>query len=119
MRPGIKLVNGLKSRLQWLDFTKVIPWEKTMPLAGETKSKIVKKFQRGKADTGSSEIQIALLTERITELTEHLKSFKKDNHSRHGLLMMVSKRRRLMKYLKNSAKERYQALIQTLGLRDQ
>jgi len=90
-----------------------------MPLAGEKTAAIVKKFQRGKADTGSSEIQIALLTERISQLTAHLKDFKKDNHSRHGLLMMVSKRRRLLKYLKNTASERYQALIQTLGLRDQ
>ena len=82
-------------------------------------AEVVKKHQRGMNDTGSSEVQIALLTNSINHLTEHLKVHAKDVHSRHGLLMQVSKRRRLMKYLKRTAKDRYLALIQLLGIRGQ
>ena len=78
----------------------------------------VAEFQRSPNDSGSSEVQIALLTKRINELTEHLKIHKKDNHSRHGLLQMVSDRLSLMKYLKRKNAPVYQALIKKLNLRD-
>ena len=77
-----------------------------------------KKFQRSPKDTGSPEVQIALLTNRINELTEHLKIHSKDNHSRHGLLQMVSNRRSLLKYLKTENAEIYKNLIADLNLRD-
>jgi small subunit ribosomal protein S15 len=80
---------------------------------------VVKKHQRAKNDTGSSEVQIALLTARINQLTEHLKSNKKDVHSRHGLLQMVSNRRSLLKYLKRKSLDTYKTLIEKLNLRDQ
>lgn len=82
----------------------------------DNKSKIIKKFATTKGDTGSPEVQIALLTERIKELTGHLKVHKKDNHSRKGLLKMVSKRRRLLAYLRGSAEDRYRVLIKSLDL---
>ncbi len=82
----------------------------------DNKTKIIKKFATTKGDTGSPEVQIALLTERIKELTEHLKVHKKDNHSRRGLLKMVSKRRRLLNYLRTSVEDRYRALVKALGL---
>ncbi|MBP9702063.1 30S ribosomal protein S15 [Candidatus Woesebacteria bacterium] len=85
-------------------------------LKDDNKSKIIKKFATTKGDTGSPEVQIALLTERIKELTEHLKVHKKDNHSRRGLLKMVSKRRRLLNYLRTSVEDRYRALVKTLNL---
>lgn len=85
-------------------------------LKATSKTTIIKKFATTKGDTGSPEVQIALLTERIKELTEHLKVHKKDNHSRRGLLKMVSKRRRLLNYLRGSVVERYQTVIKTLGL---
>ncbi|EKD94148.1 MAG: hypothetical protein ACD_27C00030G0003 [uncultured bacterium] len=82
----------------------------------DDKSKIIKKFATTKGDTGSPEVQIALLTERIKELTEHLKVHKKDNHSRRGLLKMVSKRRRLLNYLRTNVEDRYRTLVKTLNL---
>lgn len=82
----------------------------------DKKSKIIKKFATAKGDTGSPEVQIAILTERITELTEHLKLHKKDNHSRKGLLKMVSKRRRLLNYLRGKAEDRYRTLLKSLNL---
>lgn len=85
-------------------------------LKNDNKTKIIKKFATTKGDTGSPEVQIALLTERIKELTEHLKVHKKDNHSRRGLLKMVSKRRRLLNYLRTSVEDRYRALVKTLNL---
>ncbi len=85
-------------------------------LKNDNKSKIIKKFATTKGDTGSPEVQIALLTERIKELTEHLKVHKKDNHSRRGLLKMVSKRRRLLNYLRSSVEDRYSSLVKTLNL---
>ncbi|MCI5819736.1 MAG: 30S ribosomal protein S15 [Acidaminococcus sp.] len=81
------------------------------------KQEIITKFGRKEGDTGSPEVQVALLTERITELTEHLKVHKKDHHSRRGLLMMVGQRRNLLEYLKKTDIERYRALISELGLR--
>ena len=81
------------------------------------RTEIIKKFARKEGDTGSPEVQIALLSARINELTEHLRVHKHDNHSRRGLLMMVGKRRRLLDYLAKKDIERYRALIAKLGLR--
>ena len=88
-----------------------------MALTPEEKQKIIKKFAIAKGDTGSPEVQIALLTEKIKRLTKHLKLHKKDKHSKKGLLAMVSKRRRLLNYLKEKDKKRYQALIKKLKLK--
>lgn len=82
----------------------------------DKKTKIIKKFATAKGDTGSPEVQIAILTERINELTSHLKLHKKDNHSRKGLLKMVSKRRRLLNYLRSKAEDRYRTLLKSLNL---
>ena len=81
------------------------------------KQEIITKFGRKEGDTGSPEVQVALLTERITELTEHLKVHKKDHHSRRGLLMMVGQRRNLLESLKKTDIERYRATIEKLGIR--
>ncbi len=83
----------------------------------ERKEKIIKTYKRDEKDTGSPEVQIALLTERITELTEHLKVHTKDNHSRRGLLKMVGKRRNLLNYLAKKDIERYREIVEKLGLR--
>ena len=88
-----------------------------MTLTKERKAALVDKYGRGEADTGSPEVQVALLTERINELTEHLRAHSKDHHSRRGLLMLVGKRRRLLRYLERSDVERYRALVADLGLR--
>ena len=83
----------------------------------ERKAEILSTYARGNNDTGSAEVQIALLTERINELTEHLKVHKKDEHSRRGLLIMVGKRKRLLKYLETRDIERYRDIISKLNLR--
>jgi len=88
-----------------------------MALATEAKTQIVTKFKVHKTDTGSPEVQVALLSRRIAELTEHFKTHQKDHHSRKGLLTLVARRRRLLKYLKAEKPERYQKLIQELGIR--
>lgn len=88
-----------------------------MATSGTQKAQIVKDFQRKQADTGSPEVQVALLSARITELTEHFKLHVKDHHSRRGLLRMVSRRRKLLDYLKRSDVEQYRKLIERLGLR--
>jgi small subunit ribosomal protein S15 len=88
-----------------------------MALAAERKTEVVQKFARKAGDTGSPEVQIALLSERITYLTEHFKIHAKDHHSRRGLLMLVGQRRRLLDYLKDKSVDRYRALIQSLGIR--
>jgi small subunit ribosomal protein S15 len=88
-----------------------------MTLTAEAKREIVTKYGRSYSDTGSTEVQVALLTARINELTEHLREHRKDHHSRRGLLMLVGKRRRLLRYLQSSDIDRYRALIQELGLR--
>ena len=88
-----------------------------MPLAAERKTAVVQKFARKPGDTGSPEVQIALLSERITYLTEHFKVHAKDHHSRRGLLMLVGQRRRLLDYLKDKNLDRYRTLIQSLGIR--
>jgi small subunit ribosomal protein S15 len=83
----------------------------------QQKEEIIKKFQRKEGDTGSSEVQVALLTTRINDLTEHFKVHNKDHHSRRGLLKLVSQRRRLLDYLKRKDNAKYVDLIKTLGLR--
>ena len=88
-----------------------------MSVTAERKTKIIKDNARQKGDTGSPEVQVAILTERISNLTEHFKTHAKDNHSRRGLLMLVNKRRSLLDYLKREDNERYAALIAKLGLR--
>ena len=88
-----------------------------MGLLQEQKSALISDYRRGDTDTGSPEVQVALLSKRIEELTEHLKTHAKDHHSRRGLLQMVGKRRRLLDYLKREDIERYRALISRLGLR--
>ena len=88
-----------------------------MSLTKERKQELIGKYGRSDGDTGSAEVQVALLTERINELTEHLRSHKKDHHSRRGLLMLVGQRRRLLGYMQKRDLEGYRALIKELGLR--
>jgi len=89
-----------------------------MALDTAKKAQIIKQFQKAEGDTGSSEVQIALLSTRIADLTEHLKTFKKDHSSRLGLLKLVGQRRRLMRYLKRTNRESYNKLVADLGIRD-
>jgi small subunit ribosomal protein S15 len=88
-----------------------------MAMTAERKTELITTYAQSEGDTGSPEVQVALLTERITYLTEHFRTHHKDHHSRRGLLMLVGQRRRLLKYLRISHKDRYQALIDSLGLR--
>ncbi len=88
-----------------------------MSLSAEQKGEIVKGFQRSEGDTGSPEVQVALLSARIDHLTEHFAQHKQDHHSRQGLLRLVGQRRKLLDYLKRKDRERYQSLIERLGLR--
>jgi small subunit ribosomal protein S15 len=88
-----------------------------MSITAERKDALIKEHARAEGDTGSTEVQVAILTERIRNLTEHFKGHAKDNHSRRGLLMMVNKRRSLLDYLRKTDGERYLALIGKLGLR--
>jgi small subunit ribosomal protein S15 len=88
-----------------------------MTLPKDRKTELIGKYGRADGDTGSAEVQVALLTERINELTEHLRAHRKDHHSRRGLLKMVGKRRRLLQYLESSDLERYRSLVAELGLR--
>lgn len=88
-----------------------------MSLDTTAKKTIIAEYAKGDGDTGSPEVQIALLTKRISELTEHLKAHKHDHHSRRGLLLLVGRRRRLLKYLQNKDITRYRSLIERLGLR--
>jgi small subunit ribosomal protein S15 len=88
-----------------------------MALAVEQKSQVISKYRIHKSDSGSPEVQVALLSQRISQLTEHFNTHKKDHHSRRGLLSMVARRRKLLNYLKDRDLERYKALIQSLGIR--
>jgi small subunit ribosomal protein S15 len=88
-----------------------------MSITAERKQELIKEYAVKKDDTGSPEVQVAILTERITNLTEHLKTHKKDFHSRRGLLMMVGQRRRLLDYVKRKKVERYEELVKRLNLR--
>ncbi len=88
-----------------------------MSLTKEKKAEVVGKYGRDSSDTGSTEVQVALLTERINDLTEHLREHSKDHHSRRGLLMLVGQRRRLLRYLERTDLERYRSLVSELGLR--
>ena len=86
-------------------------------MTAERKTELMKTYATHEGDTGSPEVQVALLTERITYLTDHFKTHKKDHHSRRGLLKLVGRRRRLLKYLRTNDEDRYKALIKSLGLR--
>ena len=88
-----------------------------MSISAERKQELIQEYATKAGDTGSSEVQVAILTERITNLTEHFKTHNKDNHSRRGLLKLVSQRRRLLDYVKCSDEDRYQKLINRLGIR--
>ena len=88
-----------------------------MPLTAERKRELIDKFGRNAEDTGATEVHVAMLTDRINELTEHLRVHKKDHHSRRGLLMLVGRRRRFLNYLQRSNLERYRELVRELGLR--
>ena len=88
-----------------------------MTITSERKTEVIEKFRATDGDTGSPEVQVAILSERIGNLTEHLKTHKKDFHSRRGLLVMVGKRRRLLDYVKARSEERYKSLIGELGIR--
>jgi small subunit ribosomal protein S15 len=88
-----------------------------MTMTQERKQELVTQFGDGDADTGKTEVQVALLTERINELTEHLRTHSKDHHSRRGLLMLVGRRRRFLNYLQRTDLERYRTVIRELGLR--
>ena len=88
-----------------------------MTVTAERKQELVARFGKGDGDTGTPEVQIALLTERINDLTEHLRAHGKDHHSRRGLLMLVGRRRRLLRYLQRKDVERYRSLVAELGLR--
>lgn len=89
-----------------------------LSITKERTAELIKEYGKGEADSGSSEVQVAILTERIRNLTEHLKVHKKDNHTRRGLMMLLGKRRGLLKYIKNRDIEEYRALIKKLGIRD-
>lgn len=91
--------------------------KEVMVMTKNKKQEIIGSFQKKKGDTGSSEVQIALLTERINQLTEHFKTHLKDHHSRFGLIKLVSERKQLLKYLKRVAPERYEKIIEKLDLR--
>jgi len=88
-----------------------------MALATEVKTEVITKYQAHKTDTGSPEVQVAILSQRLKQLEDHFKAHKKDHHSRRGLLSMVARRRRLLKYLKSRNPERYKTLILSLGIR--
>jgi small subunit ribosomal protein S15 len=88
-----------------------------MSITADRKQEVIQEFARGQGDTGSPEVQVAILSERIRNLTEHLKTHKKDFHSRRGLLMMVGQRRQLLDYLKRKKASRYEELVSRLGLR--
>ncbi|MAO56777.1 MAG: 30S ribosomal protein S15 [Rhodospirillaceae bacterium] len=88
-----------------------------MSITAERKQELIGEFQAGNGDTGSPEVQVAILTERISNLTEHMKTHKRDFHSRRGLLMMVGQRRRLLDYLKKKNDGRYEELVKRLGIR--
>jgi small subunit ribosomal protein S15 len=88
-----------------------------MSIRKETKSELIKKYSRSEGDTGSPEVQISILTERIVNLTDHFKTHKKDNHSRMGLLKLVSQRRKQLDYLKSKNEDKYKEIIQQLGIR--
>lgn len=89
-----------------------------MTISKERKAELVREFGKNDTDTGSPEVQVAILTDRIKELTEHMKTHKKDYHTRRGLLMLVGKRRRLLSYIKRNDIENYRQLIAKLGIRD-
>ena len=92
-------------------------WEDKMPITKEDKERIIKKFGKDSSDTGSTEVQVAILSHRISELTEHLKIHKKDKHTRRGLVALVSQRKKLLKYLVRSDSDSYLKLVKELSIR--
>jgi small subunit ribosomal protein S15 len=101
----------------WVDGRAALKGDVTMSIAAERKQALIKEYAVKSEDTGSPEVQVAILTERIKNLTDHFQTHKKDNHSRRGLLKLVSQRRGLLDYLKRKNVERYQTLIERLGIR--
>ncbi|MBQ9020739.1 MAG: 30S ribosomal protein S15 [Eggerthellaceae bacterium] len=89
-----------------------------LSISKERTAELIKEYGKGEGDSGSAEVQVAILSERISNLTEHLKTHKKDNHSRRGLMMLIGKRRGLLKYIKNRDIQQYRELIAKLGIRD-
>jgi small subunit ribosomal protein S15 len=104
------------TRFLWLRLRQAGTRKDTMALSAETKLEVIKKFRQDEKDTGSPEVQIALLTASIEQLTDHLKTHKKDDHSRLGLLKQVAKRRRLLNFLTRTNEQRYKKLIKALKL---
>src|SRR2546421_11806699 len=102
-------------RASWRDSSANLA--RRMTVTAERKQELVQKFGKAERDTGSAEVQIALMTERINDLTQHLREHSKDHHSRRGLLMLVGRRRRLLNYLQRSQLESYRSLVRELGLR--
>ena len=118
--PDISLPRRLPSDLSQANRRQAIrpaSLRRRMTLTQERKQELIAKFGDSPADTGKTEVQVALLTERINELTEHLRAHRKDHHSRRGLLMLVGRRRRFLNYLQRTDLERYRALVRELGLR--
>jgi small subunit ribosomal protein S15 len=111
------LSTNAKKRIRIQETSQGKDGKEVMPLLAEKKTEIITGNQTHGKDTGSPEVQVAMLTERINQLTEHLREHSKDFHSRRGLLMMVGKRRRLLQYLAKEENERYRKLIEKLGLR--
>lgn len=125
-RPTYHLINAIVQRLigifnldikRCITHAEVANYRRIVMLTAEQRQEIINDYKTSENDTGSADVQIALLTARITYLTEHFKTHKKDLHSRRGLLKLVNQRRKLQKYLKNKDQERYQKLINRLGLR--
>merc|ERR1711916_165399 len=110
---------GFAGRHPGLCHNPLILKETPMSITAEEKARLMKEYATKEGDTGSPEVQVAILTSRISTLTEHFRSHKKDNHSRRGLLMMVAQRRKLLDYLKGKDEGRYQDLIKRLGIRRQ
>jgi small subunit ribosomal protein S15 len=108
---------GLAGRHPGLSHNPLFRKETPMSITAAEKERLIKEFATKEGDTGSPEVQVAILTSRISTLTEHFKTHKKDNHSRRGLLMMVAQRRKLLDYVKGKDEARYQSLIERLGIR--
>jgi small subunit ribosomal protein S15 len=106
-----------RARLDDIPAGAIHPKEDPMSITVEEKTRLIKEYATKEGDTGSPEVQVAILSSRIATLTDHFKAHKKDNHSRRGLLMMVAQRRKLLDYVKSKDEARYQSLIQRLGLR--
>lgn len=119
LHPGCLLSWGRIGKTPTHTWRRVVEgWLVNMAVSKERKAELIKEFGKNAEDSGSAEVQVAILTERIRELTEHVKIHKKDHHTRRGLLMLVGKRRRLLSYIKERDIENYRSLIAKLGIRD-